>query len=135
MTEVVLEHPAELAEDSTYGGFADIARRLNALHPERQKPISRQLVQRWFTCREVNNFPEATLVKVKGKWGSLFDVEEAVRWYIDRERSRVDAGKAPIETIPLFDVDRRGHPIDAEQYSARRHPSDEGGYQSSILDI
>lgn len=111
MTETLLEHPAELAEGiSTYGGFAEIARRLNALHPERPKPISRQLVQRWYVCRGTNQFPDRQPVTLEsGKIKQLFDLQAVERWHGGRKRTQ-DA-KPPIETIPLFLVDSRGHMI------------------------
>lgn len=113
MTEAVLEHPAELAEqvDSIYGGFADIARRLNALHPERDKPFSRQLVERWYKCRKANGFPERQPVEVKGKVRPLFDLRLVELWHSTEYRGRTRAARPPIETIPLFDVDHRGRMI------------------------
>lgn len=133
MTETVLEHPAEPVENgSTYGGFAEIARRLNALHPERPKPISRQLVHRWFQCRESNGFPATKLVQVDGKWGSLFNLQAVEDWHSRRERGR--SGNHPIETIPMFDLDQRGHPIDMEQ-TARAHPAVREGYRDTVLDL
>lgn len=136
--EKVLGHPAEpVVEDgsSTHGGFAEIARRLNALHPERSRPISRQLVHRWFECQGYNLFPAPQPVEINGKPRSLFDLASVERWYVKRERERVEAGKPPIETIPLFQVDRRGHPIDSEQGSYRGHPAMRENYRSSILDL
>lgn len=111
MTQVVLEHPAEQAEEGiTYGGFADIARRLNALHPERSRPISRQLVQRWFVCREANGMPDRQPIEVEGgKTKPLFDLQAVERWHSTRRRTRESV--PPIETIPLFRVDGRGRMI------------------------
>jgi len=108
MTETLLGHPADLAEQgSTYGGFADIARRLNALHPERTKPISRQLVHRWFQCRESNGFPDKHCTEVDGGRNRvLFNLQDVERWHTTQHRPRPAA--IPIETIPLFNVDVRG---------------------------
>lgn len=146
----VLGHPAEPVEDdSTHGGFAEIARRLNAFHPERSRPISRQLVHRWFECKGSNRFPEPQLVEINGKPRSAYDLDEVQRWYVDRERERVKARQLilararkraesmsqAIETIPLFRVDHRGHPIDTEQSAHRGHPVMREGYQGSILDF
>jgi hypothetical protein len=114
MTELLMNRPAEPAEqgDSIYGGFADIARRLNALHPERKKPISRQLVERWYKCRESNGFPEREPVEVKGgKVKPLFDLQDVERWHTTQHRPRPRRTMVPIETIPLFSVDRRGSMI------------------------
>jgi hypothetical protein len=111
MTEVLLERPAEPAEEGiTYGGFADIARRLNALHPERSKPISRQLVQRWFVCRESNGMPDREPIEVEGgKVKPLFNLQAVERWHTSRKRTRDP--NPPIETIPLFRVDARGRMV------------------------
>lgn len=108
MTELA-EHPAEPAEKgiTTYGGFAEIARRLNALHPEREKPISRQLVQRWYLCRGSNGMPDRKSVEVEGKEKVLFNIYDVERWHTRRELLRREKGQ-PIETIPLFMVDDRG---------------------------
>jgi hypothetical protein len=135
MTETIVSHPADLAEKgSTYGGFAEIARRLNALHPERPNPFSRQLVERWYKCRGFNNFPERQPVEVReGKFKVLFDLQRVENWYTNWTRKR--AGNPPIETIPLFSVDHSGHPIDAEQGMHRGHPDVRGDYRGSVLDL
>lgn len=111
MSGMLREHPADSAEMgiTTYGGFADIARRLNALHPERDKPYSRQLVERWYKCRGSNGFPERRLVEVKGKVKPMFDLRAVELWHTTRARTRVV--NPPIETIPLFRVDHRGSMI------------------------
>jgi hypothetical protein len=114
MTGTVLEHPAAPAElGNTYGGFADIARRLSALHPERERPISRQLVQRWYVCRGKNGFPDRELIEVgDGKVKHLFNLAAVERWHSNDHRPRkLQAGPPPIETIPLFSVDNRGSMI------------------------
>ena len=132
MTEAALDHLAEPAEKGkTHGGYADIARRLNALHPERPRPISRQLVERWYQCRGSNQFPERHSVEVAGGRALvLFDLQAVERWYV-RERR----GNPPIETIPLFQVDYRGHPIDAEQSARGGHPEVRESYRGSVLDL
>lgn len=115
MSGTVLKHPAEPAEEgSTYGGFADIARRLNALHPERPKPFSRQLVERWWKCRKSNGFPDRTPREVKGgKVKPLFDLHAVEQWHSTRKRTYVRTREAnpPIETIPLFRIDNRGSAV------------------------
>lgn len=137
MAEAVLGRPAEPVEDtsesSNYGGFADIAKRLNALHPERPIPISRQLVHRWWQCRGTNKFPEAKIVKINGRPRSVFDLAEVEQWHTNWLGER--GINPPIETIPLFDIDRHGHPVDREQSSYRGHPEVRGTYRSSILDL
>ncbi len=136
MSESLLRHPAEPVEDteesSAYGGFAEIARRWNALHPERPIPVSRQLVHKLWKNRGTNHFPEARLVEIDGKTQSAFDLDEAERWYADRELKR--GGVPPIDTIPLFQLDHRGHPVDSEQSSYRGHPETRERYRGSILD-
>lgn len=139
MAELSVSHPAAPAEEgSTHGGFADIARRLNALHPERQVPISRQLVERWYKCRSTNEFPERHPVELgDGKIKVLFDLLAVDQWHMRWIRKRQPGGP-PIETIPLFQVDRRGHPVhpvDAEGASYRGHPEVRENYRNSILDL
>lgn len=138
MTELTTTHPAAPAvKGSTHGGFADIARRLSALHPERH-PFSRQLVARWYECREANGMPERLPIGTgPGKQELLFDLLAVERWHTSRFGTR--AVSPPIETIPLFNVDHRGsvrHPADQEQSSYRERPSArEGSYRSSVLDL
>lgn len=132
----VYARPAELAEEGkTHGGFADIARRLSALHPERPIPFSRQLVARWYDCRGSNDFPERHPVTLAtGHIKVLFDLQAVDRWHDDWMRKR-QPENPPIETIPLFQVDRRGHPVDNEQSSYRGHPQVRESYRSSVLDL
>ena len=137
MSEVFLGRPAEpvetIPESSPYGGFAKIAQRLNALHPERSLPISRQLVHKWWQHRETNEFPEARVVEIDGKPTSAFDLAAVERWHEWWLRKR--RVNPPIHTIPLFDVDHRGHPVDTEQSAYRGHPVAESRYRESILDL
>lgn len=132
MSDFVVVHPAAPAESgSTYGGLAEIARRLNALHPERHIPISRQLVARWYACRESNGFPDLVSREARGSRSMpLFDLQAVERWH------RRHFGP-PIETIPLFELPHYGHhPVDAEQGSHRGHPETrESSYRSSVLDL
>jgi hypothetical protein len=110
MTETSLDHPAEPTEEGIdYGGFAAIAARLNALHPERPKPFSRQLVARWFKCRGTNKMPDRQPVEVGGKTKLLFDLEAVELWHATEHKPRPQKGsREPIETIPLFRVDPSG---------------------------
>jgi hypothetical protein len=136
MAEALVERPAEPVDTgNTYGGFAEIARRLNALHPERAKPISRQLVAKWYACRETNGFPERMpMDEVDGRVRVLFDLVAVERWHISWRMTR-PVVNPPIETIPLFSIDWRGHPVDAEQGSYRTHPEVRENYRSSVLDL
>lgn len=151
MTGIFVAHPAAPADNgSTYGGFAEIARRLSALHPERTA-LSRQLVAKWYACRGFNAFPERQPVEVDGKIKVLFDLDAVVRWHYRWSALRADSHPAetgvtarrtanpPIETIPLFPVDHRGHPVDAEQGAYRGHPGMQedvrSNYRSSVLDL
>lgn len=130
VSDSVVVHPAAPAESgSPYGGLAEIARRLNALHPERPIPISRQLVSRWYAYREANGFPDIVSYEKRGARSfPLFDLEAVERWH------RGHFG-TPIETIPLFDLDSRGHPRDVEQIGHRGHPEVRESYRSSVLDL
>lgn len=136
MSEFVVEHPAVPAESgSTHGGFAEIARQINARHPERSLPISRQLVERWYKCRGWNDFPERRGVEVGGKLKPLFDLEEVLQWHARWMRDR-QPDDPTMGTIPMFDMTPQGHPIDRESGSYRGHPeSRESGYRSSVLDL
>lgn len=133
MTEFLVR-PAEpvVQVGRTHGGFADIARLLNAHHPDRMPPISRQLVERWYKCRSTNRMPDRHPVQVNGKEVVLFDLSAVVLWHKEWLRGR--GVVPPIDTIPLFQLDHRGHPVDTE--NVRSHPDvREGDYRSSILDI
>jgi hypothetical protein len=93
---------------TTYGGFADIARLLNARHPERPTPFSRQLAAKWHKHRDTNGFPERCPVELgPGKVKYLFDLDAVERWHTGRKVIRRPVNP-PIETIPLFQVDSRG---------------------------
>lgn len=59
----------------------------------------------------------------------LFDLREVERWH------RRHFGNPPIETIPLFEMDSRGHPRDVEQDRHRGHPEVRENYRSSVLDL
>jgi hypothetical protein len=137
VSEFVVLHPAAPAEEeSTYGGFAEIARQINARHPERGRPISRQLVERWYKCRGANEFPERRNVEVGGKTKPLFNLDEVMRWHARWLRERSTEDDPTLGTIPLFDVSPQGHPIDREASAYRGHPQvRESSYRSSILDL
>ena len=136
MSEFVVDHPAAPAENgSPHGGFAEIARQINARHPERGKPISRQLVERWYKCRDSNEFPERRYVEVGGKMKPVFDLDEVLRWHARWMRDRQPEDHT-MGTIPMFDMTPQGHPIDREAGTYRGHPtSRESNYRSSVLDL
>jgi hypothetical protein len=111
MTAEVIENPAQpVTDDGTYGGYSQIARRLSTLNPERANPYSRQLVHRWYRCRDYNGFPESQLVKTRsGKVKAMFrmaDVEAWHRSYRNTHRERIEGD--PLGTIPLFQVTDQG---------------------------
>lgn len=149
MSESLVERPAEPVDTgSTYGGFAEIARRLNARYPERQIPISRQLVAKWYACREKNGFPERSAVRTPdGKPKELFDLAAVERWHTLWRFGRQAVSGPRVEALPLFQVDVQGHPVDEESHVRGGHPADEeyggyrgrsevrGGYRSSVLDL
>lgn len=136
MSEFVVMEPAAPAEsESAYGGFAEIARQISARHPDRRRPISRQLVERWYKCRLSNGFPERKAVEVRGKEKPLFDLEEVLRWHTQWMRDRQPEDPT-LGTIPLFDVTPQGHPVDREAGAYRGHPdAGESRYRSSVLDL
>lgn len=123
MTAEILSGPADpVTDDSPYVGYTKIAKRLSAMEPDRQRPYSRQLVERWFKNSDVNDFPQPHPVKGDdGKITSLFRWEEVLAWHIryrSTHRTRVRSvtprprlaepepqhGRAADETdtIPLF---------------------------------
>ncbi len=106
--------PVVVDDDGSFGGFTDIARRLNARHPESNRLVSRQLVHRWSMKSYYNGFPGVVNVRTRsGKIKPWYILAEVDEWYDSyrqhRRYSRYDrAEEAPIDTIPLFDVDGRG---------------------------
>jgi hypothetical protein len=89
--------PAEPAgddkEEQQPRGFAGLARWLNNEYPNRKRPISRQLVHKWFLYRHHNGFPAP--VSPPGGGGSgrpTFDVEEVDRWYFKFRGSHGEPG-------------------------------------------
>lgn len=110
METQLLTHPAEpvVDDDKSYGGYAEIARMLNKQHPDRERPYSRQLVQRWFTHRDYNKFPEPHQVKTKsGLVRPKFKLHEVDSWH--RKYRDTRGGNPPIETIPIYVVDSKGN--------------------------
>lgn len=80
------EGPAEPVvgdKGTTRGGFAEVAKHLNREYPVRQRPISRQLVHKWWLYRHSNGFPEA--IATSGSSGGtgrpVFDVTAIIKWY------------------------------------------------------
>jgi hypothetical protein len=106
--------PVVVDDGISYGGFTEIARRLSARHPERTRPISRQLVHRWYSTREYNDFPDTVDVRVRsGKIKAWFIIDEACEWYDGYRKyhqyPRYERHEPPsIDTIPLFELDSRG---------------------------
>lgn len=87
------QHPAEPVvgdNGKSEGGFAEIARQLNDLYPNRPRPISRQLVHKWWMFRHYNAFPEAVKTKgsTNGQGRPVFDVENVIDWYASYLRHR-----------------------------------------------
>ena len=96
------ERPAEPVVDDTdtprTGGFAKVAEQLNKDYPVRRRPISRQLVHKWWICRHSNGFPEATAVRGSASGGRgrpVFDLDEVDAWYVKYSgtRLRVHGGR------------------------------------------
>lgn len=123
MTAEILSGPAKTVDDnSPYVGYTKIAKRLSALEPSRPRPYSRQLVERWYKNRDVNDFPLPH--PVRGDDGEItyfFHWEEVLAWHIryrSTHRTRVRSVKPrprlaepepqhghatdEIDTIPLF---------------------------------
>lgn len=86
------QRPAEPAEDDkedTCAGFAGLARYLNDEYPGRKRPISRQLVHKWYLYRHHNGFPGP--ISKSGNGGRpVFDKEDVDKWYVGFRRSHGD---------------------------------------------
>jgi hypothetical protein len=77
--------PAEPVEEDSgkrTGGFAAVAERLNKIHRDRRRPISRQLVYKWYIHRSYNRFPEPTAVTGSGAGRPVFDLATVEDWYV-----------------------------------------------------
>ena len=72
--------PAEPAGDDKEGptGFAGVARWLNREYPNRKRPISRQLVHKWYLYRHHNGFPAS--IATTGR--PAFDITDVEQWYV-----------------------------------------------------
>lgn len=91
------ECPAEpvVDDDGTggRGGFTKVAERLNTLHPTRTRPISRQLVHKWWMYRHFNAFPDAVMsagTANGGKGRPLFDIPAVEAWYASYRQHRLE---------------------------------------------
>jgi hypothetical protein len=85
------ECPAEpvVGDDgSARGGFAKAAEILNGLFPNRPRPISRQLVHKWWLYRHFNGFPAAIDISGSGKGRPVFDLDAVAAWYVSYRRHR-----------------------------------------------
>lgn len=112
MAEQIRVNPAEVVDnaDGLYAGYAAIARHLSALNPERPRPVSRQLVHRWYQRSGYNNLPAPCRVRVRsGKVKLMFDVTAVEQWYRLYRMTRKTSDE--IETIPLFQMDDEGKPV------------------------
>lgn len=74
--------PAEPVEEGKkkHVGFAAVAQRLNELYPDRKRPISRQLVYKWYTHRGYNRFP-GPIGPAGGNGRPEFDLAAVEKWY------------------------------------------------------
>lgn len=110
------ECPAEpvVDDDGTpaQGGFQKVADHLNALYPTRTRPISRQLVHKWWMFRHFNAFPEArdsNGTANGGKGRPLFDIAAVEAWHASylqhrgagtaspKREQRLTAGEPPAD--------------------------------------
>ena len=106
MTEA--RRPAEPAGDDKEEntGYAAVARRLNELDPKRRRPISRQLVYKWYMYRAHNGFPEAVGMRGSGTGRPIFDMKAVEIWYAKHRSTHGDptfgqqtSTQAPAETL------------------------------------
>lgn len=81
------ERPADSVVDGkgrTRGGFSEVAHLLNERFPRRRRPISRQLVHKWWLFRHDNRFPEAADTEGTSRGGrgsAKFHYAAVVEWY------------------------------------------------------
>jgi hypothetical protein len=83
--------PVVDSKGRTHGGYAGVAEVLNTLFPYRRRPISRQLVQKWWEYREVNEFPAAAATSGnfnRGRGRPEFDYAAVVKWYRSKRQHR-----------------------------------------------
>lgn len=80
-----------VGKDKKPEGFAGIARHLNDIHPNRRRPISRQLVHKWYINRHYNRFPEPVDSSGSGTGRSLFDPKAVEEWYASHARHHGDS--------------------------------------------
>lgn len=120
MDAQLLSKPAEpvVVDDGSYRGYAKIARILSAMDPDRERPYSRQLVERWHKRRTYNGFPASHRVKnpESGAVKTMFVLAEVVAWHL-RYRDTHNVSGSP-ERRTLTTAQRRilqRYGIDAEQ--------------------
>lgn len=83
--------PAEPAgDDKERGGYTEVAKRLNKKYPERKRPISRQLVHKWYMYRHHNGFPAPESMSGSGTGRPEFNLAGAEEWYVNYRRSHGD---------------------------------------------
>ena len=99
-------------DDGTYGGYAEVARYVSRLNPNRpQGEYSRQAVNGWYLRRGSNNFPEPYTVRVKsGKVRQKFRISEVDEWFRLHRGTEAPTDEAE-PTSPLFRVDGHGNAI------------------------
>lgn len=76
------------------GSYAEVARQINERYPaqNRRRPVSRQLVHKWFQYRYHNRFPAPKEYRgsANGDGNPMFDIKEVLDWYADRRQYRID---------------------------------------------
>lgn len=110
------EHAAEPVVDDkgrTQGGFSEVAQLLNELFPKRRRPISRQLVHKWWLYRHDNQFPGAidtVGTSHDGRGCSKFSYTEVVHWYELHRRYRDERRYThdSTTTVPATQLSRAG---------------------------
>lgn len=121
MTVEAFTTPAGPVADNEemYGGYAYIARALSEKEPERKRPYSRQLVEKWYKHRVDNDFPEPvrTILMKSGRTRKVFSITEVEQWlkgYRVKPRTRKVSGNEPVPhmgTLPMFPIGRDGSPL------------------------
>lgn len=107
------DEPTTDDKEKTQGGFAWVAEELNKKFPPapHQRPISRQLVHKWWTKRHDNGFPEAITIKGStngGRGHHVFRAKDVTAWYVLYRKTRLRSSAPGATDKPLASQQERG---------------------------
>jgi hypothetical protein len=104
-------NPAEPADDRRLETLAGIARILNERFPPvgGRQPVSRQLLHKAWKNRHSRSRPSQFPADVRGEGGSLFWLDEVVRWYTLHRSYRIEEQPAPEAAVPQKSLTQHNH--------------------------